>query len=66
MSEWEQDKQEFIEKLSHADKTFSDIFTADNEGLVIQGEERETLKELCENNKKILNKLNKKKLIMKI
>ena len=57
MSEWEQDKQEFIEKLSHADKTFSDIFTADNEGLVIQGEERETLKELCENNKKILNKL---------
>ena len=57
MSEWEQDKQEFIEKLNHADKTFNEIFTADSESLVIQGTERETLKELCENNKKILNKL---------
>ena len=57
MSEWEQNKKIFIEKLDSADKTFLDIFKADKEGLVIQGEEREKLQKHCEANKKILKKL---------
>lgn len=57
MSDWENDKQEFIEKLSSADKTFDEIFNIDNENLVIQGESRDKLQNLRESNKKILHKL---------
>ena len=57
MSDWETSKQEFIDKLSKADRFFDEIFKADSEGLVIQGEERTELETLQAANKKILNKL---------
>lgn len=57
MSDWENDKQEFVEKLSSADKTFDEIFSIDGESLVIQGESRDKLQKLRESNKKILHKL---------
>lgn len=57
MTEWENEKKAFVEKLSSADKTFEEIFKIDSEGLVIQGVEREELHQHYEANKKILNKL---------
>ena len=57
MSEWEKVKKEFVERLNRADKTFNEIFNADSEGLVIQGEELDSLKKFYKDNKKILHKL---------
>ena len=55
MSDWEESKQNFIDKLSNADRIFDEIFKTDSEGFVIQGEEREELENLQAANKKILN-----------
>ena len=66
MSDWEESKQNFIDKLSNADRIFDEIFKADSEGLVIQGEEREELKNLQTANKKILNKLKSREFTVAI
>ena len=56
MSDWEESKQNFIDKLGNADRIFDEIFKIDSEGLVIQGDEHDELKTLQAANKKILNK----------
>lgn len=66
MSDWEESKQNFIDKLGNADRIFDEIFKADSEGLVIQGEEREELKSLQTANKKILNKLKSREFTVAI
>jgi len=66
MSDWEESKQNFIDKLSKADRIFNDIFKADTEGLVIQGEERDELKTLQTANKKILDKLKSREFTVAI
>ena len=57
MNDWEKSKKNFIDKLSKADEIFGEIFKADSDSLVIQGEEREKLTKLQTANKKILDKL---------
>lgn len=42
MGDWEESKQNFIDKLGNADRIFDGIFKMDSEGLVIQGEERDS------------------------
>ena len=66
MSDWEESKQIFIDKLGNADRIFDEIFKADSEGLVIQGDEREELKALQAANKKILNKLKSREFTVAI
>ena len=66
MSDWEESKRNFIDKLSNADRIFDEIFKADSEGLVIQDEEREELKNLQTVNKKILNKLKSREFAVAI
>jgi len=66
MSDWEESKQNFIDKLSNADRIFDEIFKTDSEGLVIQGKEREELKNLQTANKKILNKLKSREFTVAI
>ena len=66
MSDWEESKQNFIDKLGNADRIFDEIFKTDSEGLVIQGEEREELKNLQTANKKILNKLKSREFTVAI
>lgn len=66
MSNWEESKQNFIDKLSNADRIFDEIFKTDSEGLVIQGKEREELKNLQTANKKILNKLKSREFTVAI
>lgn len=66
MSDWEESKQNFIDKLSNADRIFDEIFKTDSEGLVIQGNEREELKILQAANKKILNKLKSREFTVAI
>lgn len=66
MSDWEESKQNFIDKLGNADRIFDEIFKADSEGLVIQGDEREELKALQAANKKILNKLKSREFTVAI
>ena len=66
MSDWEESKQNFIDKLGNADRIFDEIFKADSEGLVIQGDEREELKILQTANKKILNKLKSREFTVAI
>lgn len=63
---WEQSKQDFIDKLNNADKTFDKIFNVDSEGLVIQGEELAQLKELQAANKVILQKLQSREFTVAI
>ena len=64
--EWEKSKQEFIDKLSQADRTFSEIFKVDSESLVIQGAEREELAKLQAANKKVLAKLQSREFTVAI
>ena len=66
MSDWEESKQIFINKLDNADRIFDEIFKADSEELVIQGEEREELKILQVANKKILDKLKSREFTVAI
>ncbi len=66
MSDWEESKQNFIDKLGNADRIFDEIFKTDSEGLVIQGNEREELKILQAANKKILNKLKSREFTVAI
>lgn len=66
MSDWEESKQNFIDKLGNADKIFDEIFKADSEELVIQGDEREELKTLQAANKKILKKLKSREFTVAI
>ena len=66
MSNWEESKQNFIDKLGNADRIFDEIFKIDSEGLVIQGEEHEELKILQAANKKILNKLKSREFTVAI
>lgn len=66
MSDWEESKQKFIDRLSNADRIFDEIFKTDKEGLVIQGEEREELKTLQAVNKKILKKLQSREFTVAI
>ena len=66
MSDWEESKQNFIDKLGNADRIFDEIFKTDSEGLVIQGDEREELKNLQTANKKILNKLKSREFTVAI
>ena len=66
MSDWEQSKQNFIDKLSNADRTFSEIFKIDAEGLVVQGEERAELERLQAANKKVLKKLQSREFTVAI
>lgn len=66
MSDWEESKQNFIDKLGNADRIFDEIFKTDSEGLVIQGEEREELKALQTANKKVLNKLKSREFTVAI
>ncbi|MBQ7630214.1 MAG: dynamin family protein [Selenomonadaceae bacterium] len=66
MGDWEQSKQEFIDKLGHADKIFGEIFNVDADALVIQGEERDELRKLQAANKKILNKLRSREFTVAI
>lgn len=66
MNGWEQSKQDFIDKLGRADKIFKDIFTVDSDGLVIQGEERDELRNLQAANKKILDKLKSREFTVAI
>ena len=57
MADWEESKKNFIDKLRKADAMFDEIFKVDRDELVIQGNEREELKNLQAANKKILKKL---------
>ena len=66
MSSWEQSKQDFIDKLSNADRTFSEIFQVDAEGLVVQGNEREELQKLQAANKVVLKKLSSREFTVAI
>ena len=66
MSSWEQSKQDFIDKLSNADRTFSEIFQVDKEGLVVQGEERAELEKLQAANKVVLKKLSSREFTVAI
>ena len=66
MSDWEKSKQDFIDKLSNADRTFSEIFKIDAEGLVIQSEERAELERLQAANKKVLKKLQSREFTVAI
>lgn len=58
-TDWDEDQQKFIEKLSKTDGAFNDIFAKDPDGMVIGYEESQELKELQKKNKKILDKLQK-------
>lgn len=66
MSSWEQSKQDFIDKLSNADRTFSEIFQVDAEGLVVQGNERDELQKLQAANKVVLKKLSSREFTVAI
>lgn len=66
MADWEKSKQDFIDKLSNADRTFSEIFKIDAEGLVVQGEERAELERLQAANKKVLKKLQSREFTVAI
>ena len=66
MSDWEESKQNFIDKLGNADRIFDEIFKIDSEGLVIQGDEHDELKTLQAANKKILNKLKSREFTVAI
>ncbi len=66
MSDWEQSKQEFIDKLSNADRTFSEILKIDGDGLVIQGDERAELVKLQAANKAVLKKLQSREFTVAI
>ncbi len=66
MGDWEKSKQDFIDKLSQADRTFSEIFKVDSESLVIQGAEREELARLQAANKKVLAKLQSREFTVAI
>ena len=66
MNGWEQSKQDFIDKLGKADKIFGKIFEVDSDAVVIQGEERDELKNLQSANKKILDKLKSREFTVAI
>ncbi|MBO6179360.1 MAG: dynamin family protein [Selenomonadaceae bacterium] len=66
MADWEENKQEFIEKLESASRAFDEIFKVDSDELVIQGEERDKLKKLAEENKVMLQKLKKNEFSVSI
>lgn len=66
MGDWEQDKQEFIEKMSKAGQAFDSIFKIDADSLVIQGEEREVLRKLQEENRVMLHKLQSREFTVSI
>ncbi|MBQ7630696.1 MAG: dynamin family protein [Selenomonadaceae bacterium] len=66
MSDWEESKQNFIDKLKKADVMFDEIFKVDRDELVIQGNEREDLKTLQAANKKILKKLESREFTVAI
>lgn len=66
MGDWEQSKQDFIDKLNNADKTFSEIFKVDSDNLVIQGAEREELSKLQAANKAVLKKLQSREFTVAI
>ena len=66
MGNWEESKQNFINKLRKADEMFDEIFKVDSGELVIQGSEREDLKNLQAANKKILKKLESREFTVAI
>ncbi len=66
MENWEDSKQIFIDKLRKANDMFDEIFEVDSGELLIQGEEREDLKNLQAANKKILKKLESREFTVAI
>ena len=66
MTDWEESKKEFINKLESADRAFEEIFRVDNDELVIQGEERGILRNLQEDNRKILDKIKRNEFSVSI
>lgn len=64
--DWEESKQEFIAKLESADKAFEEIFRVDSDELVIQGDERDALRNLQEDNRKILGKIKRNEFSVSI
>ena len=66
MSDWEESKQQFVDKLNDADGIFKRIFEIDREELVIQGNERAELKNLQAANEKVLKKLQSREFTVAI
>ena len=66
MNDWEESKQNFIDKLSNAAKIFDEIFKVDEDSLVVQGDERDALENLRAANKKILDKLQSREFTVAI
>lgn len=66
MSDWEQSKQDFVDKLSAAAATFNSVFVADPAGLVINGDKRKKLESLYKKSKNILQKLTSREFTVAI
>ena len=66
MENWEESKQHFIDTLRKANEMFDEIFEVDSGELLIQGIEREDLKNLQTANKKILKKLENREFTVAI
>ena len=66
MSDWEIEKQKFIDQLANSDRMFDEIFRIDSDVLVIKGDERDELERLQEANKKILTKLQSREFTLAI
>lgn len=60
------EREILIDKLSRAGRSFAEIFEADSDGIVIQGDERATLKTLQAANRKILDKLTSREFTVAI
>lgn len=60
------ERENLIDKLDRAGRSFEEIFKADNDGYVIQGDVRETLRNLQTANKKILDKLRSREFTVAI
>ncbi len=58
---FDSERQLFIEKLKATEKLFDDLFKLDNNGMVIDVNERQYLEKLQKRNKAILNKLESRK-----
>ena len=60
------DREQFIDKLDRACRSLEEIFKADSDNYLIQGDERTALRALQTANKKILNKLKSREFTVAI
>lgn len=66
MDNWNENQQQFIDKLDKAGRVFKDILEKDRNGMVIGFEERNELEKLRTRNNTVLNKLRSKEFTVAV